>query len=560
MNSKTFNFLLILISFSALRIYLGLTRFFLLAEPSDHIEYLAPLAFDSLDYQSLAFYGSSMLTKGWLWVDRLAFGSGLGMIYNLPIDKILAAPIYANLVLVLTQLVGMYWLFKNSNLYSVILFGILFNTSSMINSTGSQALPESTLMLYSLLAFASAFPDIKDESKCYPILAGIFATCCCMSKATGVCVPAFIGIYFLLKLRKVIPRFILGLFSGAIIVCILFSIFVSLETLLYTIKSLYAFFGSNFHGRRNYNNFVSYIEVFFALDKLPFFAFLLISAGAMRLKETRLSFLYAWSFIIIIYAIYYITLRGYIPKPRYIFPAVGISAFCMSHYLGYLMEKHLGAFKSTKISLTLLVVCLLLILGGFYLGDTYSPSGIFKPQMLDNYPRVVGAFYGLGALVLLLYLLSFEIKPTKYLLLSFPLFLSLWAASFPGGVATKYVQKYKAPKVEEFYERAKLPLEIPERDVDIYIDKWKGNARLYRVAYIYHIFFETWPAKNESGLEDKQRHRIKFFHELSAMITKGKAPLVLTDKPELLEKAYGRKLELHRELEWEGLELGIYKL
>ena len=546
--------------FLAFRVFLSCSLFFRFAELSDHIQYLGPSLLGHIHYDIRSFPPNSMPAGGWPWLDRITLAIGLNLASLFPIDKVLVAPFHSALISSLVLVFGCLWVYRRTNVFGVLVFGSLYNSCLLVNQIGGEILPEGTLVLSALLAFTILFKEEDKISGTSALWSGCFAAAAVFSKVPGIIVPLFLGSYLLFYKKdvKLASQFVLGAIFGTAIVFLLFATLFGFEELK---ETFLLFFGANlktnYVGRPNYNNFVSYLPVMFSMKQLPLFPFLFIAVGALRRKSAP-TFLLAWSFIVIIYAIYYLTERGYVPLPRYIYPAAAFAALCCGDYYGRLFEAaSMETLRGRLLSWALIVTVFLLCGAGFFIGHSFDPVRAFTPANLGDYPRSVGTLYGLGAIGLLILMLSIEVKPRQSLLLSFLFLASLWTSAYCGGAAIRTITKKKAPQIEWFYRNGTLPLVIKEKDADIYLSAWKKNKRAYRVSWIYHFFFESLHQLPDSEIDPATKRSVRVFRKPEQLKKKGRAPVVVTDDLPLLSKTLDETLVPIRQFTWNSHDLVI---
>ena len=250
----------------------------------------------------------------------------------------------------------------------------------------------------------------------------------------------------MLNARKNLPSYLIGLTFGVGLVLSLFAVLFGAEDLYFVARTfLGENLSANYYGRPKFTNFVSFTTLLFEAKFLPIFAFLLVGAAAYRQPQTRRICLFAWTFIAIIYFFYYASERGYLPKARYIYPAFVFALLAATAWLGERFNS-----ESQLKNLAILLLGMLLLFGGLWLGDSWSPQGIFKASRIGDFPRSIGTFYGIGALVSLSGLLLLQVYPNLKIFGSYCLFLCLWISAFQGGLAIHKVRDTQQPKTLHF--------------------------------------------------------------------------------------------------------------
>ena len=320
----------------------------ILPAASDPLQYMGPTIFGQMNYHTLSFGPSSMACSGWPWLDRITLAIGLRILNLFWWPMQYSGPIYCGILEAITLCGAFIWLGYNKNLIGALLFGVLYIFSPGIIPYSTSIGPETGLVAFALLAYILLFFDDSGR-KGFPLIAGLFSGFAAFSKATGVFIPLTLLLFLLLEVdrKQKIWRFVCGLALGAILLGLLFSALYGFEQFFVTIKQ---FFTENirvsFHGRTNYNNFVNFLEPLSRQEFLPGLSGLLLCAHAARLKHYNRLFLYTLSLLLVLYLVYYVTDRGYLPKPRYVYPIMVFAHLYTAKYLGELV--HRSRIFSTK--------------------------------------------------------------------------------------------------------------------------------------------------------------------------------------------------------------------
>ena len=556
------DFFILFVLFGALRLYFSIHKFYIYPILSDHYQYLTPLVMGTLNY-NLPSAGTNMIDMGWPWFDRLSLAVGLKTALSvLPVANHHAAALYALFVSFTTTMVAFLWVYRNSNYFGAIVFGSLIIVSNLTNVEFAQTLPEATLVMFSLLAFVSFFPDLNDQKKKDLFLAGFFAMLAAFSKATGACVPAFLGVYLLLSENRMkeIPRFALGAVCGTLAVLAGFAFYFGLDGL---VQCFNEFIGenidANINARKGYTNFVSFIEVFYDLVYLPAFAALFVFGGAIKDKATRPAYLYAWTHIAIIYLFYYLSNRGYLPKPRYVMPACFFTIVMTGVYIGRIYNpENTKATLSKVFGMSVLFISTIAI--GFYLGETWYPDHLFKPRDIGDYPRLLGTLFGIGPLLTLLLLAAVEAFKTKKLILFTMLFMALLGSSYSLSKASRYIN-YQQFKSMWFYEKAELLDSLEVGEVDVYVHVWRSKKRFHRMAWPVHIVYEGQYDDEGNPYTSETRKTIRPHSTIDHFRSNNGMAYILSDSPDMIRENLkdGDDVEVHKEIEWKDLKLYVLK-
>ncbi len=557
-------FCCILFLFFGYKIYLLSTTQFILPKASDPLQYSGPSVFGNMVYTIPSFPRISMPMTGWPWFDRITLAIGLRLAYLGSEIGLWAnyasGTIYSAALDFVTLAAGTLWLAFNANPYGALLFCVFYIFSPLIAPYITTVSPESGLAAFSILAYVMLYFRPASQ-KSFPLLSGVFAALSAFSKAPGIFVPPtlLLLMYFDRRDSRSYIRFLLGIVIGTSLTFGLFTALYGYEQFIRTVETFFIYgLETNFYGRPNYNNFVSYIEVIAQQEHLPGILGLLLCAHASRHTPYRRLFFYSLSFLLVIYLVYYGTQRGYKPMPRYILPATIFAQLYVAMFLGKLFETSIWNKKAAHL-LVLLFIPILVILG-IWIGTTWSPMRIFTPKMLNNYPRLVGTFYGCGSLLIVLSLAALQWTQKSSRLIIFALFpfLLTWTAAFPGGI-TATVMRWEKRSIGKYYSRAHIPLLAPNRNLDIYLTEWEGDKRVYRAVWAYHFFFDPLYRNNDYfDIPEEKKKRVRFLNSLQGL-KNDPAKFVLTDTPKEVRQLFDDRLTFVRTGRWNGKKLYLLK-
>jgi len=546
-----------LLVFILLRLFLSSGAFFQLPPPSDHLQYLTPMVFGTTDYNVPSFRSIPMARSGWPWLDRISFATGIRLTTFLPIDSIWVAPVYANLLSLLVLAASLCWLYRVTNIVGVLFFGALYNTAYLVNETGGEMLPEGTLVFHALLAFICMFPNPRKQAPPLLFRSGFFSALATFSKAPGIVVPLALGLYALFRERRLKPVaiFSLGLIGGIATICGLFSVTFGIDELQATTIGFFSgALEQTYAGRRDYNNFVSYIQPMFSLQMLPIFSFLFLGSTALKYRESKAAILMAWSFVLMIYFCYYVSTRGYVPKLRYMYPAAVFSLLGISAYAGRIFEEcSPNVARQNARNLFTIIATFLLLALGFTLSSTQNPLRVFEPRDVGDFSRLLGAFYGVGAIavIVLPHLVSnWPRRPT--IIIGWLFFVTAWTAAVPASVAIhdiKSTSKRTAWYYDNgpFFETVEKQLGISEATV--YAADWSKVRFAYRLPWVYHLFFED---RDERPYMEGATHVRNNFHVYTSMkrFKAGRRlDYVLTDRPSEIQALFP-ETEVVQDFNW----------
>lgn len=462
--------------------------------PSDPLQYLGPAMCKTT-------YGY------WPWLDRISIAVNLRLFTMLFHKGYVAGMTYIGFVNTAILILSMFWALRKSGFWAALFVGIFVNSSYFMLGWSTYLYPDQTVALYSLAAFIFFFSGIKSNIYIRPtVIAGFFTALACFSKITGLAAFIFFIVYLVRKKeRDKIIEFIWGNILGTVLTIVLFCFLYNIPSFL---NVCYLFFKSSVlaNVRLPYNYILTYYKTIFSIISFPLAA-ILFSFSAYKNNNSRLLFMMAWCYVVLLYIIR----RVGPPIPNYIYSSYVFVLLGFSVHLGNMIGRPGPGKKYDRYAIIAALLALALIYCGLRLGFKHGPAAEFdywynyKPLDICRkkdiiYAPLVKMLYMMTPYIIAASLACIEFFRSKRLIIAFVLIGAFAVAFFNGGLAYKKAD-FDRKEAAEYYACAKMLNEVPEKKFSVYFSREENKkmARNFdRVVWVYRLFYnDKYPQGTE---------------------------------------------------------------